>query len=90
MFEKIISSKLFQYIITITIAILTVILTQSYIDKRKSNEAFNLKADKCYVDSQDKTNNDAVKQLRIDIKGDIGDMKSDLREVRNYIYSLKK
>lgn len=57
MFEKIINSKLFQYIMTVTIAILTVILTQGLVARRELaksvKEEIANKATYEYVNRQD-------------------------------------
>src|SRR5512133_2065494 len=66
MFEKIINSKLFQYIMTITIAILTVILTQGLVAKRDVAKSIKdeiaRKATYEYVDTQDNNITKSVQQ----------------------------
>ncbi len=66
MFEKIINSKLFQYIMTVTIAILTVILTQGLTNKREITKGIkdemNKKAPYEYVDKQDANITNSLEQ----------------------------
>ena len=94
MFEKVINSKLFQYIMTVTIAILTVILTQGLVAKREVaksvKEEISKKATIEYVDTQDNAIKESVSILREDLNGSVIQIKDDLREIRNYIYDKNK
>ena len=72
MFEKVINSKLFQYIMTVTIAILTVILTQGLVAKREVaksvKEEIAKKATYEYVDIQDKNITNSLQQHILEAK----------------------
>jgi hypothetical protein len=105
MWTRVFNSKVFDRLFTVALALLIFVLGQAAFGKREDKsilrQELNSKATKEYVDNQDNSIKKSVddvkkdmiendKQLKEDLKSTVIEINTNLREVRNYVYSVKK